>query len=350
MSKLHSKTSAQYNAAGNISSISDFATDGFFSYSFDYLEANFDFSDETFVALSLESTSSARGGNGGGGGGKKDKPGDDPVDPPVDPVDPPVDPNALDSYTSGSDDGSGYNIDIVFEGDGWTVELQAAFIESAEFLSDIIVGDRPDYIEADDPNNFFNQDIDDVLITATLSNIDGEGGILGQAGPTHIIYDPATESNSDALPFAGVMEFDIADAETYLTAGTWGDIVFHEMVHTLGFGTLWERTGVVDLMIDDNGTRKPTDDSYVYDYTGAYASSLTDDPLTTDIIESPIVETDGGSGTAGGHWDEQTYDNELMTGYIDDPNYLSQMSMASLGDLGYVLDWTGTTYTDLELV
>ena len=59
-----------------------------------------------------------------------------------------------------------------------------------------------------------------------------------------------------------------------------------------------------------------------------------------------LVETDGGSGTAGGHWDEETYMDELMTGYIgylaedgtyDDTNYLSDWSVASLEDLGYVL-------------
>lgn len=59
-----------------------------------------------------------------------------------------------------------------------------------------------------------------------------------------------------------------------------------------------------------------------------------------------FVETDGGAGTAGGHWDEETYFDELMTGYIgylngdgsyDNTNYLSDWSVASLADLGYVL-------------
>ena len=47
------------------------------------------------------------------------------------------------------------------------------------------------------------------------------------------------------------------------------------------------------------------------------------------------VETEGGSGTAGSHWDDATYGNELMTGYIDQSNYFSSMSAASFGDLGY---------------
>jgi hypothetical protein len=47
----------------------------------------------------------------------------------------------------------------------------------------------------------------------------------------------------------------------------------------------------------------------------------------------------GGSGTAGSHWDEDTFGNELMTGYINTgENYFTKMSAASFADLGYVLD------------
>lgn len=278
----------------------------------------FDFSDNAFITLAMESTSDAKGGNGGGkkpggggggGGGGSTTP--------------------TYTYTSGPDDGTtGYNIEIQFMGDGWNDDLMASFISSADFLSLVITGDRPDYVEANDLNDFFDQDIDDILIIASLVNIDGAGNVLGRAGPTHLIYE-GTDS-STALPFAAIMEFDIADTEVYLEAGTWGDIVFHEMMHTLGFGTLWESTGVVDLVIDDNETKKPIDDTYTYDYVGTFATDANGD--------APLVETDGGSGTAGGHWAEASYDTELMTGYIDDPNYLSTMSIASLADLGYEVD------------
>ena len=50
------------------------------------------------------------------------------------------------------------------------------------------------------------------------------------------------------------------------------------------------------------------------------------------------VEQDGGSGTAGSHWDEETFGNELMTGYINEgQNYFTAMSAASFDDLGYVI-------------
>ena len=44
-------------------------------------------------------------------------------------------------------------------------------------------------------------------------------------------------------------------------------------------------------------------------------------------LEAFPVEQDGGSGTAGSHWDEETFGNELMTGYVntdDDGNIVYQ--------------------------
>ena len=51
------------------------------------------------------------------------------------------------------------------------------------------------------------------------------------------------------------------------------------------------------------------------------------------------VETDGGSGTAGGHWDDEIFEDEIMTGFISDENYVSSMTVASLEDLGYDTVW-----------
>ena len=57
------------------------------------------------------------------------------------------------------------------------------------------------------------------------------------------------------------------------------------------------------------------------------------------------IEGNGGSGTAGSHWDEQNFQpsaiqmsNELMTGWIDinEKTFLSDTTIATLTDLGYV--------------
>ena len=47
------------------------------------------------------------------------------------------------------------------------------------------------------------------------------------------------------------------------------------------------------------------------------------------------VEQDGRAGTRDSHWDEETFTNEIMTGYINSNNVFSDLTVASLEDLGY---------------
>ena len=87
-------------------------------------------------------------------------------------------------------------------------------------------------------------------------------------------------------------------------------VVLHEMSHSLGFGSIWDRSALVT-----NGL-----------YTGANA------------VANILAMGGGGiSGRAG--WRRQappdrtgtktTFHNELMTGYINDgPNYFTAMSEA----------------------
>jgi hypothetical protein len=52
------------------------------------------------------------------------------------------------------------------------------------------------------------------------------------------------------------------------------------------------------------------------------------------------VEDLGGAGTAGGHWKEAIYDNELMTGYVEGNgvhNIMSRVTLGALVDLGYAI-------------
>lgn len=204
-------------------------------------------------------------------------------------------------YTSGdpgTPDNSEYNIQITFKG-SWTADLRQAFVSAANALSDFILGDIPDTGARRNP-------VDDIVITASLKTIDGAGGILGQAGPDAV-------RQGSFLPSRGSMEFDVADANGYQAAGLFDDIVLHEMLHTVGFGTIWYERG----LISGGG------------FNGALANAVYPGAALIPL------ETSGGSGTAYSHWDEETFVGELMTGYIDDHNNLSYMTIASLGDLGY---------------
>ena len=105
-------------------------------------------------------------------------------------------------------------------------KLQQAFKNAADYLTTVITDD------IGGGGLYRGKIIDDLYVTAELKAIDGTGGVLGQAGPT------ALWSAND-LTAAGQMQFDVADALTYSSLGLWDDIVIHEFMHVLGFGSLW---------------------------------------------------------------------------------------------------------------
>lgn len=241
-----------------------------------------------------------------------------------------------DTYLSGNPtiaDSSEYNVQVNFQGTNWTDALKNDFKAAADYLSSVITGDLPDIYSL----SLFGGTVDDIVISASLVNIDGTGNVLGQAGPTYI-------RTSDGLPVAGTMQFDIADAAHFDDLGLFDDIVQHEMLHTLGFGSLWDQFGLVDTYIDTHGTRKLSDDTVDYRFNGQIANALAATSVETASIYASAnagsihgipVETDGGSGTAGSHWDEATFGNELMTGWINNNNYIAAMTIGSLSDMGY---------------
>jgi len=272
-------------------------------------------------------------------GGRSGNPGKPPSDDP-----PPEDPEThlQDDWISGDTDTveqDYFNIEIVFNGDGWTESLQNAFIESAEFLSNIIQSGFTDATITEGRGRRRTEtEIDDMRIEADMSFIDGSGGTLGQAGPTWV------HDTIDWIPVAGVMEFDTADAEGLLNDGYWGIVVLHEMLHTLGFGTLWDSSYMnllegsgSDLIF--NGTEATAAYNAFLDWSSRSSGSN---------LDGVPVEADGGSGTAGGHWDEETFFfDELMTGYltneVNDYNpdhFLATWTVAALDDMGYeVVNW-----------
>jgi hypothetical protein len=254
----------------------------------------------THGAIDLNTGSYAKGGKpggpGGGGGG-----GGTPLTP-------------TDIYISGDPTKLSleFNIKIVFQGT-WDPALKQAFTVSADALSTYITGDIPDYV-------LNGQFIDDITITASLVAIDGTGGILGQAGPDYV-------RTPSYLPLTATMQFDSADAAYFNGLHLFDDIVFHEMTHSIGFGSIWGYKNLVTAG-KFNGVQANT----------AYHNEV---PGSTGGVP---VETTGGRGTAGSHWSEAVFNDEIMTGWIDNDNHLTYMTVASLGDLGYsVVDSGGFT-------
>jgi hypothetical protein len=208
---------------------------------------------------------------------------------------------------------------VVFLG-GLTTQQKNAFKSAANRWSKVIVGDLPNVVIA-------GQVIDDVLIEASGVAIDGPGGILGQAGPTHL--RPASAGASKFIPAKGRMQFDTADLAGMQANGTLNDVITHEMGHVLGVGTIWGLKGV----LAGANTNNPT-------FTGLNAKKAYGQLKGQGPTAVP-VENQGGAGTANAHWRDTVFKNELMTGFVNQaPNPMSRVTVASLKDLGYKVDLT----------
>ena len=254
-------------------------------------------------SVPVDAAAAARGGKPGGGGGGGDGSG------------------ALTEYRSGSGDGTaGYDIWIQFKGSGWTTDLQTAFKNAADYLTTVITDD------IGGGGRIGKVIVDDLYVTAEVRAIDGVNGILGQAGPTNVW-------SASELSAAGKMQFDVADALAYFGDGLWDDIVTHELMHVLGFGSLWNYGD--DPLVSGN------------QYLGDAGVAAYDEANPNGTQTYVPVEDGGGSGTAGAHWDEEALDNELMTGFIDDSNHLSEFSVMSLADLGYAVSYRDYPYDAL---
>ncbi len=203
-----------------------------------------------------------------------------------------------------------FDIVVEFGPGAWAARFQDAFLEAAARIGSAVTGDLPDMLisTADGVRV-----VDDLLIRAELPEMDGEGGLLGLSVPD--LLRPGS-----LLPVTAAMSFDAADAASLDARGLWDEVVLHEMLHCLGFGTLWATKGLV----------APEGGSYVGPAgMAAYAAMGGDGPVP--------LETEGGDGTAGLHWLEEAFGAELMTGWAEDGGSLSPLTLASLSDLGYVL-------------
>ena len=170
-----------------------------------------------------------------------------------------------------------------------------------------------------------------LLVLVHIHSIDGLGGVLGQSGPCVV-------RQSSHLPAVGVMELDSADLGALEAKGELGSVVLHEMLHVVGFGTVW--TDFSPSLVSGAGTANSA-------YTGAQAlaaaigfngapATWISVPLENCGTSSP---TPCGSGTRDSHWLEPVFKNELMTGWLSGTTHpLSLTTAESFADMGYTVD------------
>ena len=220
---------------------------------------------------------------------------------------------AEDIATAPVDPDNVFNLELNFGG-GLTESQREIFYDSAAKWESILVGDLP-----------ASGSIDDIVISAGASPINGPSGILGSAGPRNL-------RSGSFLPAGGTMNFDTADIDSLEANGRLRDVILHEMGHALGFSSsVWTPLGLVTGL----GTSAPL-------FTGANAVEEYNSIFNLTATTVP-VENDGGPGTAGSHWEESIFGEELMTGFLNGgvKNPLSRMSVGAMEDMGYVVDYRG---------
>ena len=225
-----------------------------------------------------------------------------------------------------------YHIDIRFFGPEPTEAQRALFTNAAARLSAIVIGDLPnvtltDFDVARACGVFdlptLNETVDDVVIYASVQNIDG-GKNSGRSRAMRI-----QECGVRTLTTVGVMEFDAADIDRLAANGTLQDVITHEMLHVLGIGTLWSDR----RLLQAEGTAGVT-------YLGRGGAGGCFDSGGASVCGSGVpVENNGVPGTTDAHWRETTFQSELMTGYVNAGAIpLSAITVGSLQDMGYIVN------------
>ena len=189
-------------------------------------------------------------------------------------------------------------------------QLEDALAETAAFWQQFIVGFQPSV----------NDRLDGINIDVGLSNFaddgtpDGPNGILAGARPTGSLFrnggfafvvDNDTRLTRFGAPsrLSGEVIIDSADFDN-LGGPRFGNVLNHEIAHSLGFGTLFEEN---DLAIDDTGQ-----------YTGAFGLETYQIEFDPDATFIPI-ELDGATSTRNGHLNE-TISFLFLEDQIPNPN------------------------------
>ncbi len=170
--------------------------------------------------------------------------------------------------------------------------------------------------------------IDDLVVVASVEEIDGPGGILAGARPCSV-------REGSMLPFLGIVRFDKDDLANIEGTRDLEELILHEIGHVLGIGSLWAE---FDLLRDPSLVTPGADTHFA----GPLAVAAFDEAGGTayeDGAKVP-VENRAGPGSGDSHWRQSVFVTEVMTPFasIGTPDPLSAITLQSLADLGYTVD------------
>jgi hypothetical protein len=189
---------------------------------------------------------------------------------------------------------------------------------AAENVSDLAIA-APACGVVGEPN--ISEVISGIVIYAGVYSVDGPGGVVTR---TAICASRGTASLSQPLVASIIVDAD--DIATLPT--TFEQVVTHEMLHALGFGTLWATNAIINVAA-------PADPRYTGVSSGEACTAIS--ALANCAGNTIPAEETGGAGIYALHWRESVFGNEMMTGYLTGIlNPLSRMTVIAMRDLGYV--------------
>ena len=198
-----------------------------------------------------------------------------------------------------------YTIDVIFD-DDVPEALRESVLRAQETLENLITGD----VAGTDT-------IDDLQVRIQMAAIDGQGASVART--------LVNEFGADDLPVDVDIFVDEDDIAALAERGDLDSLVLHEMLHAVGFGVSWERLG----LIGEDSEGNPV-------FTGAHATAAYAE--MTGAADDPAgvpLEQHGSGFTAQRHWDEERIDGELMIGYLTGQTSVSDLTQASLIDIGH---------------
>jgi hypothetical protein len=225
-----------------------------------------------------------------------------------------------------------YTVEIRYLGTPPTQAVQNAINNAVVKIQQIVVGDV-----ADQPLNanvngcipgagVISQVIDDIIVYVSIGADDGAGGRLASAGPCLPVRPAAP-----FLPYLGALDIDQADIASMTNNGTLESVLLHELMHALGYGTLWQPiANWPNSLLSGAGGPNPF-------FTGAQGRQAYVAAGGTSPAGVPVENT-GGPGTRDSHWRMTVVGNELMVGFIA-PGFrpVSAVTIQSVADLGYAV-------------
>jgi hypothetical protein len=209
-------------------------------------------------------------------------------------------------------DAPGFQINVVFDDGGRgpvPASVRNASQQAATRWSRIITGDLPGLVD----DGVFVDDFTMIVRMGLLGGAaEGPNGVLANATPTKY-----RAGGNEGLPFEGITGIDPNDINA--SPAFLLDVLAHEMGHALGItrgAEVFSRWVSGDSFTGPNSVRE---------FNSVFSRSGVGVPLQV----------------GGAHWDETTFDTELMTPFISGSgNAISRVTVGMLADLGYTVNYS----------